>query len=42
MTDAQRWAAEMTVPCYAIDDQTAIKVSQGSIQIVSEGQLAAV
>jgi dipeptidase E len=37
MVDAQRWAAEMTVPCYAIDDQTAIKVSKGSIEIVSEG-----
>jgi dipeptidase E len=37
MADAQRWAAEMTVPCYAIDDQTAIKVSDGSVEVVSEG-----
>jgi dipeptidase E len=37
MADAQRWAAEMKVPCYAIDDQTAIKVTDGSVEVVSEG-----
>jgi dipeptidase E len=37
MADAERWAANMTVPCYAIDDQTAIKVNEGSVEVVSEG-----
>ena len=25
MADAERWAAGMPLPCYAMDDQTAIK-----------------
>jgi dipeptidase E len=37
MADAQRWAAGMSVPCYAIDDQTAIKVTDGTVEMVSEG-----
>jgi dipeptidase E len=37
MADAERWAADMAVPCYAIDDQTAIKVVDGAVEIVSEG-----
>ena len=37
MPAAERWAASMTVPCYAIDDQTAIKVIEGSVEVVSEG-----
>ena len=35
---AQRWAAEIAGPAYAIDDQTAIKVTDGTVEIVSEGQ----
>jgi len=35
--DAERWAAEIGGPSYAIDDQTAIKVTDGTIEIVSEG-----
>jgi dipeptidase E len=27
----------MTVPCYAIDDETAIKVTEGVVDVVSEG-----
>jgi hypothetical protein len=27
----------MPVPCYAIDDQTAIKVTDGAVEVVSEG-----
>ena len=27
----------MTEPCYAIDDETAIRVTDGTIQVVSEG-----
>jgi len=37
MADAERWAAWMSVPCYAIDDETAIKVTDGAVDIVSEG-----
>ena len=37
MADAERWAAEMPVPAYAIDDQTAIKVTDGTVEVVSEG-----
>ena len=37
MAGAERWAAGMPVPCYAIDDQTAIKVTDGTVEVVSEG-----
>jgi dipeptidase E len=37
MADAERWAAGMSVPCYAIDDETAIKVTDGTVDVVSEG-----
>ncbi|HEX2914163.1 MAG TPA: Type 1 glutamine amidotransferase-like domain-containing protein [Chloroflexia bacterium] len=37
MADAERWAAEMRVPAYAIDDQTAIQVVDGAVKVVSEG-----
>jgi len=37
MADAERWAAGMPSPAYAIDDQTAIKVVDGAIEVVSEG-----
>jgi dipeptidase E len=37
MADAKRWAAGMRVPAYAIDDQTAIKVVDGTVDVVSEG-----
>jgi dipeptidase E len=37
MADAEKWAAGMPVPCYAIDDQTAIKVTDGGVEVVSEG-----
>ena len=37
MADAERWAAGMPVPGYAIDDQTAIKVTDGVVDVVSEG-----
>jgi dipeptidase E len=30
-------AAELPVPLYAIDDETAIKVSDGTVEVVSEG-----
>jgi dipeptidase E len=37
MAGAGKWAASMPVPGYAIDDQTAIKVTDGSVEVVSEG-----
>jgi dipeptidase E len=37
MADAERWAAGMPLPAYAIDDQTAIKVIDGAIEVISEG-----
>jgi dipeptidase E len=37
MANAEKWAAGMPVPCYAIDDQTAIKVTDGIVEVVSEG-----
>jgi dipeptidase E len=37
MADAEKWAAGMAAPAYAIDDQTAIKVVDGAIEVVSEG-----
>jgi dipeptidase E len=37
MANAEKWAASMPVPSYAIDDQTAIKVTDGTVEVVSEG-----
>ena len=37
MANAEKWAARMPVPAYAIDDQTAIKVVDGTVEVVSEG-----
>ncbi|MBY0219213.1 Type 1 glutamine amidotransferase-like domain-containing protein [Paenibacillus illinoisensis] len=37
MAAAERWAAEIQGPAYAIDDQTAIKVVDGTVEVVSEG-----
>jgi dipeptidase E len=34
---AEEWAAGVPVPGYAIDDQTAIKVTAGAVEVVSEG-----
>jgi dipeptidase E len=37
MACAERWAAAIGGPAYAIDDQTAIKVVNGNAEVVSEG-----
>jgi len=34
----EKWAAGVPVPTYAIDDQTAIKVTDGAVEVISEGQ----
>jgi len=38
MDEAERWAAGLGVPAYAIDDQTAISVTGDAVAVVSEGQ----
>lgn len=35
--NAERWAAKLPVPVYAIDDQTALKITDQKIEIISEG-----
>jgi len=37
MANAEKWATGMPVPCYAIDDETAIQVVDGNVEVVSEG-----
>ena len=37
MANAEQWAASVPVPGYAIDDQTALKVVDGAVEVVSEG-----
>jgi len=37
MADAEKWAAGLPGPAYAIDDQTAIRVIDGTVDVVSEG-----
>ncbi|MCA1318327.1 Type 1 glutamine amidotransferase-like domain-containing protein [Bacillus tianshenii] len=38
MAAAEKWAAGMQGPAYAMDDQTAIKVIDGVVEVVSEGE----
>jgi dipeptidase E len=35
--NAEKWAGRLPVPSYAIDDETAIKVVDGTIEVVSDG-----
>jgi dipeptidase E len=37
MAGAERWAVGLGVPAYAIDDETAIRVADGAVEVVSEG-----
>jgi dipeptidase E len=37
MAEAEEWAASMAGPAYAIDNETAIKVVDGTVEVVSEG-----
>ena len=37
LANAEKWAARLPVPVYAIDDETAIKVTGGKVEVVSEG-----
>ncbi len=38
LADAERWAADIGGLAYAIDEQTAIVVDAGSVEVVSEGR----
>lgn len=38
MAAAERWAAELGGPAYAIDEQTALAVVDGAVEVVSEGR----
>lgn len=37
LANAERWAARIPAPTYAIDDETAIKVTDGTAQVISQG-----
>jgi dipeptidase E len=37
MATAERWASDLSAPAYAIDDETAIKVVDSAVEVVSEG-----
>jgi len=37
LANFEKWAAGLKVPAYAIDDKTAIKVTDGTVEVVSEG-----
>ena len=37
MAEAEKWAATIPNPSYLIDDQTAIKVVGGTVEVISEG-----
>jgi dipeptidase E len=37
MANVEKWASEIPVPTYAIDDQTAVKVAGGAVEVISEG-----
>ncbi len=37
MAELEKWAAKMSVPAYLIDDQTAIQVVDGAVDVISEG-----
>jgi dipeptidase E len=36
--NVERWAADVPVPTYGIDDQTAIRAVDGKIDVISEGR----
>jgi dipeptidase E len=37
MASAEKWATGLGSPAYAIDDETAIKLTDGTVEVVSEG-----
>ena len=37
-TNAEKWASKLPVPVYAIDEDTALKVTDNNIEVISEGR----
>lgn len=37
LANAEKWAARIPAPTYAIDDESAIKVTDGAVEVISEG-----
>jgi dipeptidase E len=37
MANAERWASRLSVPGYAIDDETSLNVIDDTVEVVSEG-----
>jgi len=37
LPNVEKWAAGIPAPTYAIDDETALKVTDGTVEVVSEG-----
>ncbi|MFC4334348.1 Type 1 glutamine amidotransferase-like domain-containing protein [Salininema proteolyticum] len=37
LSEMQEWASGVPVPTYAMDDETAIKVTDGDVEVISEG-----
>lgn len=37
LAEMEEWASDLPVPAYAIDDDTAIKVVDGDVEVISEG-----
>ncbi len=37
LANIEKWSSGIPVPTYAIDDQTALKVVEGAVEVVSEG-----
>jgi len=38
MAGAEQWAASMSIPCYALCDESAISVIDGHVEVLSEGE----
>jgi len=38
LAEIEAWAAGLSVPAYVIDDQTAIKVVDGNVEVITEGR----
>jgi dipeptidase E len=38
LPNAEKWAAHIPVPTYALDDDSAVVVADGAVEVVSEGQ----
>jgi dipeptidase E len=38
VANAQKWAGRLPVPTYALDDESAVKVVDGAVEVISEGQ----